>query len=491
MTSISLREYVHNIENLTAKGKAAYAEQHCKHVLYHFPKHVEVYRLLGKSCLDLEKTDEAGDIFQRVLSVIPDDFVSLVGLGIIKEDQEDLDSSIWYMERASEVDPSNTDIRLEIQRIYFKRDGIFPMRVRISYGSLLRMYLKGKLFSQAISKTRSALAEEPHRIDLQLILARAYYQSGRKMEAAETCIQIVNQLPFCLEANKILFIICSSMNRTVESRIFQQRINEIEPYSTYISKAHPSPAQVPDEAITLQRLEVPLLENELYIPTGEEPAAELIKILSSPISSTKFQSPTDDQKTSIRFSIELNKEKPGSPENNLPDWLKNFSPHTERDQENTQHKENESDWIDFLNSPIPKFTTETDIRQIEPPIAETPESEHDRIVGWLNTLDHNEIKSPATEPAPLINNEFVDDDQFFSQLLEDTINDTELQEVTTTESKEETLVSSQMEIEDKISLQEQLRSILMHEEDRASMSMVDTSPNSSKDSDASIETGDA
>ncbi|MCE5208099.1 MAG: hypothetical protein LLG42_07265, partial [Chloroflexi bacterium] len=209
------------------------------------------------------------------------------------------------------------------------------------------------------------------------------------------------------------------------------------------------------------------------------------------ISSLNFQSSTDDQKTPIRFSIESNQENPGSPENNLPDWLKNFSPHTEVDQEDAQHKENESDWIDFFNSQIPKFTTETDIHQIEPPIVETPESEHDRVLGWLNTLDHNEIKSSATEPAPLINNEFVDDDQFFSQLLEETINDTELQDVTTTDNCGETLVSSQTEIEDKISLQEQLRNILMHEENGSSMSMEDTSPNSSKDSDDSIETGDA
>jgi hypothetical protein len=37
------------------------------------------------------------DIFQRVLAAVPDDFVSHVGLSIIRDDQGKLDDAIWHM----------------------------------------------------------------------------------------------------------------------------------------------------------------------------------------------------------------------------------------------------------------------------------------------------------------------------------------------------------------------------------------------------------
>ena len=75
MTTISLRSYTREVEALIDQGAADEAVKHCKHILKFHPKHVDTYRLLGRAYLESKRYGEAADIFQRVLAVIPDDFV--------------------------------------------------------------------------------------------------------------------------------------------------------------------------------------------------------------------------------------------------------------------------------------------------------------------------------------------------------------------------------------------------------------------------------
>ncbi|MCJ7621924.1 MAG: tetratricopeptide repeat protein [Anaerolineaceae bacterium] len=255
MTRISLRGYNREIEALIDRGKNDEAIGHCKHILKFFPKHVDTYRLLGKAYLESQRYTESADIFQRVLSVIPDDFVSQIGLSIIKEDEGNLDAAIWHIERAFEIQPSNAAIQEELRRLFGRRDGIQLTKIRLTRGALIRMYMHGELFPQAIAETRATLAEDPGRIDLEIILARLYYLSGKKIEATATCSNIINKLPYCYEVNKILAVILQGTERANDAKIFQQRILSIEPYAAHVSKNAPTISQVHDNAVTLERLE--------------------------------------------------------------------------------------------------------------------------------------------------------------------------------------------------------------------------------------------
>ena len=46
--------------------------------------YIEIYRLLGKTFLEARRYADAADIFQRALMAVPDDFVSHVGMSIIR-----------------------------------------------------------------------------------------------------------------------------------------------------------------------------------------------------------------------------------------------------------------------------------------------------------------------------------------------------------------------------------------------------------------------
>ena len=200
MEKVFLRVYNREIEGMIEGGQLDEAIAHCQHILKTFPMHVETYRLLGKTFLEARRYADAADIFQRVLMAVPDDFVSHVGMSIIRDDEGNLDDAIWHMERAFEVQPSNSAIQGELRRLYGRRDGVEPSKIRLSRDALANMYSQGELFNQAIAEIRSVLAEDPVRPDLQVMLMRAYYRSGQKVEAAEIATTLLKKYPYCLDS---------------------------------------------------------------------------------------------------------------------------------------------------------------------------------------------------------------------------------------------------------------------------------------------------
>ncbi len=252
MSNISLREYVRKIENLIDNGQIDQAIGHCKHILHIYPKHIDSYRLLGKALLEKQKYGDASDIFQRVISSVPDDFISHIGMSIIREDENNLDAAIWHMERAFEVQPSNKAVQDELRRLYTSRDGVAPPKIRLTRGALVRMYTRGELYNQAIAEIWSALSEDPNRVDLEVILARIYFLLGQKVEATDTCSKLISKLPYCYEANKILTEILPGTTREEDEKIFRQRVVDMDPYFQFVNEKTLATADVPDSKIMVE-----------------------------------------------------------------------------------------------------------------------------------------------------------------------------------------------------------------------------------------------
>lgn len=254
MAKISLRAYNHDIENLVDQNQFDQAIAHARHILNFFPKHIQSYRLLGKAYLESQRYGDAADIFQRVLSSVPDDFVAHVGMSIVREDEGNLDVAIWHMERAFEAQPANVAIQGELRRLYGKRDGLEPPKVRLTRGALARMYIKGELYAQAITEIRTALAEDVDRPDLLVLLAQAYFLSNQRVEAANTCSTILQKLPYCYEANRILAEILAKSERASEADDYRKRLQLLDPYAAHIPPGASSPDNAPEAAIQIERL---------------------------------------------------------------------------------------------------------------------------------------------------------------------------------------------------------------------------------------------
>jgi tetratricopeptide (TPR) repeat protein len=256
MTKISLRAYNREIEGLIEHGERLdEAVAHCRHILKTYPKHLETYRLLGKAYLEAKRYDQAVDIFGRVLVSAPEDFVSHVGMSIIADEQGRLDEAIWHMERAFEVQPSNAAIQGELQRLFGRRDGVEPPRIRLTRGALARMYVQGELYNQAISEIRAVLGQDPKRTDLQVLLADAYFRNGQKTDAADGCAELLGQYPYCLDANRLMTEILPGAQGSEAGQQYRQRVSELDPYATFAAESVFHTETVADGAVTLERLD--------------------------------------------------------------------------------------------------------------------------------------------------------------------------------------------------------------------------------------------
>jgi len=255
MTKIPLRLYVQEIEEAINEKQIEEAIAHCRHVLKSYPKHIDTYRLLGKAFLESQRYVNAADIFQRVLSTVPNDFVSHIGMSIIREDEGNLDASIWHMERAFESQPYNTAIQGELRRLYGLRDGMEPPKIRMTKGALAQMYAKSDLYDQAIAEIRSNLSTEPNRADLLILLAQMYAKNGQTTEAIEVCSSLLQRFPYSLDANRLLSELLPEDEKETETRTYRQRILDIDPYYAYITHQSPTLESVPDQAVTINRLD--------------------------------------------------------------------------------------------------------------------------------------------------------------------------------------------------------------------------------------------
>ncbi|NJD58614.1 MAG: hypothetical protein FIA98_04350, partial [Anaerolineae bacterium] len=255
MAIISLRAYNHEIEGMIDNGQLDESVAHCRHILSTFPKHIATYRLLGKAHLEQQRISDATDIFQRVLSAIPDDFISNVGMSIIREDENNLDAAIWHMELAYEAQPANIAIQDELRRLYGRRDGMQPPKVRLTRGALARMYAKGGLFDQSIAELRAAITEDPNRPDLQLLLAQMFFQTSQRVEAVDTCVNILKKMPLCMDANRILAVSLPEAEGSDAVKNARQISVSMDPYFAFAEQEAITSDQVPDSAVNIERLE--------------------------------------------------------------------------------------------------------------------------------------------------------------------------------------------------------------------------------------------
>jgi hypothetical protein len=130
-----------------------------------------------------------------------------------------------------------------------------PQKIRLSRDALANMYSQGELFNQAIAEIRSVLAEDPNRPDLQVMLARAYYHGGQKVEAAEMASTLLKKSPYCLDALRVLVDVLPGTARADNIQVYRQRLRLLDPYSAFATGSVFATDQVADTAVNLEHLE--------------------------------------------------------------------------------------------------------------------------------------------------------------------------------------------------------------------------------------------
>ncbi|RPI92356.1 MAG: hypothetical protein EHM39_13680, partial [Chloroflexi bacterium] len=238
--TMTLRAYLDDVKRLLDRGAATEVISHCRYILQHYPRNVETYRLLAQALLQKAQEqssgtlfDEAIEVFQRVLGVLPGDHVAHIGLSEIREHEGRLDQAIWHLERAYEQLPGNPMLHEGLRALYSKRDGDSrtPAKIHLTRGALARQYVNGQLYDQALIELRHALEQNPARLDLQVMLAETLLESHHVVEAGEVALQILKKLPDCLPANRILARLWLDNERPSDAQVFLDRVEALDPYA--------------------------------------------------------------------------------------------------------------------------------------------------------------------------------------------------------------------------------------------------------------------
>jgi tetratricopeptide (TPR) repeat protein len=204
MSTITLRNYVTEIERLLEQEAYEETIGHCRHILQHYPKNVDTYRVLGRALLEKARFEEAEQVFPRVLSATPRDFIAHIGMSSIAERLQQIDRAIWHMERAFEQRSNNAAVTNELRRLYGRRGEIIPDKIQLTRGALAKQYADSQMFDQAISELHQALVEQPARLDLKTLLMEMLWNANHHVEAGETALEILGDMPNCIAANNLM-----------------------------------------------------------------------------------------------------------------------------------------------------------------------------------------------------------------------------------------------------------------------------------------------
>lgn len=256
MGSINLRSYHRKIDDFIENNEIDLALNHCRYILINYPKNFRTHQLLSKAFLNLQDLTTADKVFDIILSVDPDDFVAHIGKSMSAEASHMFPDALEHMKRAFEIEPSNEGLQSEIKRLFEKNDFVSPNNVVLTRGALIKMYLRGKLYEQAIAEIKIGLHESPYRTDYKLALADCYYQAGYLVQAVESSIDVLNQLPYCLKANEILHKIYGLNTDNPSSDIHLSRLIELDPYYAFEMPTTRSILDVPDIAVLIEEYDV-------------------------------------------------------------------------------------------------------------------------------------------------------------------------------------------------------------------------------------------
>jgi len=251
MANIPLRNFQRKIEEMIAGGMIDNALSACQAILEKFPKNFHTYQILGKAFLEKQQLDLADCIFDLVLKIDPDDFVAHIGKSFIRENQDDLPGAIEHMKRAFELEPGNEGLQKEVKRLIQAKDGVAPNNVRLTRGALIKMYLRGELYEQAIAEIKIGLHESPKRDDYRINLAESLYKNGDAITAVQECIEILSEMPYAITANRIMYEILSQNNDTKKDNLYLSRLIELDPYYAFMKPETASVLDIPDVAVLI------------------------------------------------------------------------------------------------------------------------------------------------------------------------------------------------------------------------------------------------
>lgn len=252
MAEISLRAYQNELENLLSENRHNEVIAHARHILKSQPKNLRAYQQLGDALAASGRWEEAGSVLRRALGAQPQDFHAHSQLARAFQNLGEYDRAIWHAERALDQKPSDQEAIGRVRELYRAHRNEEIDRLQLTAAALAQQQIRGNLLTEALDTLAAALESSPQRIDLQLLRARALWLDGQRMDAAETALDILDRLPYAIDANRIMTELWLTEQRPSDAQPFLERINDLDPY---LAHQMATGEEAPDDLLQLERLD--------------------------------------------------------------------------------------------------------------------------------------------------------------------------------------------------------------------------------------------
>ena len=263
MAQISLSAYQNELDSLMGAERYHEVIAHARHILNAQPKNLRAYQQLGDALLASERWEEAGGVLRRALAARPQDFHTHSQLARAFQNMEEFDRAIWHAERALDQKPSDQETIALFRDLYRAHRNEEIDRLQLTAAALAQQQIRANLLSEALDTLAKALDSMPQRIDLQLLQARALWLDGQRMDAAETALDILDRLPYAIDANRIMTELWLAEQRPSDAQLYLKRIEDLDPY---LAHQMATGDEAPETLLMIEQLDysaMPQRENAL------------------------------------------------------------------------------------------------------------------------------------------------------------------------------------------------------------------------------------
>lgn len=220
-------------------------------VLQQSPRHLATYQRLLHITWDMKRWDEGEDWARRLLQADPGNALAWRALARAAEQRAKRGQAHAMWRRAFEMSPYSPEIRAGLARTSLDD----PHALALDLACLAVIYLRGLRWEAAARSYRQLVKADPRRIDFQLCLMVALWQSRAVEEAYALAHHLVQSQPHLLPA----WVVLDATGDENDQALARSPIETMDPDGDYVSSVLgvPMPARAvalpvtPDEAAWL------------------------------------------------------------------------------------------------------------------------------------------------------------------------------------------------------------------------------------------------
>jgi tetratricopeptide (TPR) repeat protein len=191
-----LADWNRAIELALARGDAEGAARMAQVILDHFPRHLPTYQRLLRITWALKRWEEGEDWARRLLQADPGNPWAWQALATAAEERGQRAQSNAMWQRAFEMRPYAPEIRAGLARTSLDERNALAL----DFTCLAMIYLHGQRWEPAARAYRQLVKADPRRIDFQICLMVALWQSHANEEAYTLARHLVQSQPHLLLA---------------------------------------------------------------------------------------------------------------------------------------------------------------------------------------------------------------------------------------------------------------------------------------------------